>query len=65
MVQAWGLRPWRPAGQRHADDCGACRGDRLIAVRGMQSLAEGQKLEFEIVRDDRAGKSSAGNLQAA
>ena len=32
---------------------------------GMQSLAEGQKVQFEIVRDDRTGKSSAGNLQAA
>ncbi|WP_238120942.1 MULTISPECIES: cold-shock protein [unclassified Xanthobacter] len=32
---------------------------------GMQSLSEGQKLQFEIVRDDRTGKSSAGNLQAA
>ena len=31
----------------------------------MQSLAEGQKVQFEIVRDDRTGKSSAGNLQAA
>lgn len=32
---------------------------------GMQTLAEGQKLQFEIVRDNRSGKSSAGNLQAA
>ncbi|WP_234054040.1 MULTISPECIES: cold-shock protein [unclassified Xanthobacter] len=32
---------------------------------GMQSLAEGQQLQFEIVRDNRTGKSSAGNLQAA
>ena len=32
---------------------------------GMQSLAECQKVQFEIVRDDRTGKSSAGNLQAA
>ncbi|MGR7997871.1 MULTISPECIES: cold-shock protein [unclassified Xanthobacter] len=32
---------------------------------GMQSLAEGQKLQFEIVRDNKSGKSSAGNLQAA
>jgi len=32
---------------------------------GMQSLAEGQKVQFEIVQDDRTGKSSAGNLQAA
>lgn len=32
---------------------------------GMQTLTEGQKLQFEIVRDNRSGKSSAGNLQAA
>lgn len=31
---------------------------------GLQSLAEGQKLQFDIVRDARSGKSSAGNLQA-
>lgn len=32
---------------------------------GMQSLTEGQKVQFEIVRDNKSGKSSAGNLQAA
>ncbi|MDI4663552.1 cold-shock protein [Xanthobacter autotrophicus] len=32
---------------------------------GMQSLTEGQKLQFEIVRDNKSGKNSAGNLQAA
>ncbi|MEP9348603.1 cold-shock protein [Xanthobacter sp. KR7-225] len=32
---------------------------------GMQTLSEGQKLQFEIVRDNKSGKSSAGNLQAA
>ncbi len=32
---------------------------------GMQTLAEGQKIEFDLVRDDRSGKSSAGNLRAA
>ncbi len=32
---------------------------------GMQSLSEGQKIQFELVRDARTGKSSAGNLQAA
>jgi CspA family cold shock protein len=32
---------------------------------GMQTLAEGQKLQFEMIRDTRSGKSSAGNLQAA
>lgn len=32
---------------------------------GMQSLAEGQKLQFDIIRDSKTGKSSAGNLQAA
>ena len=32
---------------------------------GWQSLSEGQKVHFELVRDTRTGKSSAGNLQAA
>ncbi len=32
---------------------------------GMQNLAEGQKLQFDIVRDNKSGKSSAGNLQVA
>ena len=32
---------------------------------GMQGLAEGQKVQFELVRDNRSGKTSAGNLQAA
>lgn len=32
---------------------------------GMASLAEGQKLQFDVVRDNKSGKSSAGNLQVA
>jgi CspA family cold shock protein len=32
---------------------------------GMQGLHEGQKLSFEVQRDQRSGKDSAGNLQAA
>ena len=32
---------------------------------GMQGLAEGQKLQFDVVRDNKSGKSSAGNLQIA
>ncbi|MFK0165152.1 cold-shock protein [Rhizobium sp. NPDC090279] len=32
---------------------------------GMRSLAEGQKISYEIVKDKRSGKSSADNLQAA
>ena len=32
---------------------------------GMAGLAEGQKLQFDIVRDNKSGKNSAGNLQAA
>lgn len=32
---------------------------------GMAGLAEGQKLQFDVVRDNKSGKSSAGNLQAA
>ncbi|MBN9253372.1 MULTISPECIES: cold-shock protein [unclassified Mesorhizobium] len=32
---------------------------------GMRSLVEGQKLSFDVVKDDRNGKSAAENLQAA
>jgi CspA family cold shock protein len=32
---------------------------------GMSNLAEGQKLSFELQRDQRSGKVSATNLQAA
>jgi cold shock protein len=32
---------------------------------GMNTLNEGQKINFEVVADKRTGKSSAGNLSAA
>jgi CspA family cold shock protein len=32
---------------------------------GMHSLAEGQKVSFDIVMDHRSGKSAAQNLQVA
>jgi CspA family cold shock protein len=32
---------------------------------GMSGLHEGQKLGFELERDSRSGKMSAGQLQAA
>ena len=32
---------------------------------GMGSLNEGQKVNYEILQDQRTGKSSAGNLSAA
>ncbi|TNB49176.1 cold-shock protein [Martelella lutilitoris] len=32
---------------------------------GLQSLNDGQKLRYDIVRDNRSGKSAADNLQAA
>ncbi len=32
---------------------------------GMQSIVEGQKLSYDLVRDNKSGKMSAGNLQAA
>jgi CspA family cold shock protein len=32
---------------------------------GMSSIAEGQKLTFDIVKDNRTGRSSAENLRAA
>jgi CspA family cold shock protein len=32
---------------------------------GMSSLVEGQKLSFDVVKNDRNGKSAAENLMAA
>ncbi|MCI4665789.1 MAG: cold-shock protein [Neomegalonema sp.] len=32
---------------------------------GLRSLADGQKISYEIVQDRRSGKSSADNLQPA
>ena len=31
---------------------------------GLRSLAEGQKISYEILTDKRSGKDAAGNLQA-
>lgn len=31
---------------------------------GMHTIAEGQKLNFDVVRDPKSGKSAAENLQA-
>ena len=36
-----------------------------VARAGMFSLAEGQKVSFELVRDRKSGKNAADNLQAA
>ncbi|WP_269931822.1 cold-shock protein [Aminobacter sp. HY435] len=32
---------------------------------GLRTLVEGQKLSFDVVRDNRSGKNAAENLQAA
>jgi CspA family cold shock protein len=32
---------------------------------GMRSLVEGQKIQYDVVRDNRSGKSAADNLQPA
>lgn len=32
---------------------------------GLRTIVEGQKLSFEVVKDNRSGKSAAENLQAA
>ncbi|MEX0404865.1 cold-shock protein [Aquibium sp. LZ166] len=32
---------------------------------GMRTLVEGQKVTFDVVRDNRSGKNAAENLQAA
>lgn len=32
---------------------------------GMRTIVEGQKLSFDVVKDNRSGKSAAENIQAA
>lgn len=34
-----------------------------IEQAGIRTLAEGQKIQFEVLKDRRTGKDSAGNLQ--
>ena len=36
-----------------------------VEAAGIYSLAEGQKIQYEVVTDKRSGKLSAGNLQSA
>jgi len=49
------------------DDGGADVFVHVSAVEraGMRTIVEGQKLSFDVVRDERRGKSSAENLKAA
>jgi len=49
------------------DDGGADVFVHISAVEraGMRSLDEGQKISFELERDQRSGKMSAGSLTAA
>ncbi|AJY44449.1 cold-shock protein [Martelella endophytica] len=49
------------------DDGGADVFVHISAVEqaGMSSLKDGQKVTFDVLRDNRSGKSAAGNLQAA
>jgi CspA family cold shock protein len=36
-----------------------------VEQAGLGALHEGQKIAFEVIKDPRSGKASAGNLQAA
>ena len=36
-----------------------------VQASGMAELTEGQKVTFDVVRDNRSGKNAAENLQAA
>jgi CspA family cold shock protein len=51
-----------PCSQRSAPDVFV----RVSAVElaGLRGLAKGQKLSFDLVKDNRNGKSAAENLQA-
>ncbi|RBP11970.1 putative cold-shock DNA-binding protein [Roseiarcus fermentans] len=49
------------------DDGGADAFVHISAVEraGMTDLREGQKISFDLIKDARSGKMSAGNLQTA
>jgi cold shock protein len=49
------------------DDGGADVFVHISAVEraGLRTIVEGQKLSFDVVKDNRSGKSAAENLQAA
>ncbi|MBP0685438.1 cold-shock protein [Mycobacterium tuberculosis] len=49
------------------DDGGADVFVHISAVErsGLLTIAEGQKLTFDVVRDNRSGKNAAENLRAA
>ena len=53
-------------GFNQPDDGGSDVFVHISAVEraGMRSLNEGQKVSFELERDQRSGKTSAGQLQA-
>lgn len=36
-----------------------------VEQAGMRTLNEGQKISYDVIADNRSGKASAGNLQAA
>jgi CspA family cold shock protein len=49
------------------DDGGADVFVHISAVErsGLRTIVEGQKLSFDVVKDNRSGKSAAENLQAS
>ena len=61
------FNPNKGFGFIQSDDGGADVFVHISAVEraGMHTIAEGQKLSFDIVKDNRSGKSAADNLQAA
>jgi CspA family cold shock protein len=60
------FNPTKGFGFIQPEDGGADVFVHISAVEraGMASLQEGQKLSFELERDKRSGKTSAGQLQA-
>lgn len=61
------FNPTKGFGFIQPDEGGADVFVHISAVEraGMRSLNEGQKIAYELERDQRSGKMSAGQLQAA
>ncbi len=51
----------------HPDDGGTDVFVHISAVEraGLRTIVEGQKLSFDVVRDNRSGKNAADNIQEA
>ena len=54
---------WSLKGGFVEDAADAPRGRLALGSQGLRELHEGQRVSFDLERDNRSGKTSAGNLR--